>query len=563
MTATVDRRRAILVLALALVISVLYVGGDPAQGADANSNRPSTGIGWAPCYQDISQEVGVPFECGQFRVPLDYDNPRETISLALVRIRATAEPYLGSLFLNPGGPGGSGVEFLLGFGPFAQFIWGSVANQYDIVGFDPRGILNSSPLLCFASLDQALQVFPPIPFPSTLEEVAMFRRGDTRLDQACDKNGTEVLNHMSTANVARDLDQLREAVGDDYLNFVGLSYGSYLGQTYANLFPDRVGAFVIDGVLDPIAWANLDAEVPFSTALRSDVGALDTLQEFIRQCDEAGPTYCAIAPDSEARVNAVLERLRQGPILITDPETGESFPYLYSFAIADILGALYNPFSYAESATFIAFLESQASPASLGAQLQLMREVAGFDRDRGRRSYPNFVEGFPAVACQDTTNPSTHLAWFEAGQEAAAQFGIFGEIWTWASSPCAVWSHFDSDVYKGPFDTGTSKSVLVIGNLYDPATRYQGAVTADGLLAGSALLTVDEPGHTSLGISVCAGAVTGQYLATPGDPVWADADLFCPAGENWFVQAALATDSATGVRAEFRNELMDQIGLRP
>lgn len=562
MPTALNRRWLLLIVALTMIISVVYFGSDQA-GAASEESRRST-IKWRTCHENLAEEMGVVYECDHLDVPLDYDKPEgEQISLSLVRIPATAEPRLGSLFLNPGGPGGSGVEFALFFGPFAQFIWGPVANQYDIVGFDPRGIMRSSPLLCFDSLEEAESIFPPVPFPISRSEISFFKSADQTLNRQCAQNGTEVLNHMSTANVARDLDRLREAVGDDELNYVGLSYGSYLGQTYANLFPEKVGALVIDGILDPVAWANTQADVPFSTALRSDAGAQATWEEFSRQCDDAGPTYCALAPDSMARMEALLERLRDEPIVVTDPGSGATFEYLYSFGVIDLLIGLYNPPAYQEVAGFFAFLESQAATTAevLEGERQRMQDAVGLSG--GRRSYPNFVEGFPGVACEDTRNPRGHNAWWEAGLEATAQFGIFGEPWTWASSPCAVWSHRDRDVYQGPFDTSTNNPVLVIGNLYDPATRYEGALTANGLLEDSALVTVDEPGHTSLGLNACAGFTTGQYLANPADASWVDADIFCASGSNWFVQSGPMIQATGESTADFRASVLDEVAIRP
>lgn len=560
----IRRRRASVVAAFTL-LTALLIGVSNADTASAANHRD---VPWSTCYRDIAAEFadfGVRYECAQVNVPLDHDRPNgPTISLALVRIPATdTANHRGSLFLNPGGPGGSGVNFALFFGPFAPFIWGPVADQYDIVGFDPRGIGRSTALRCFGNVKQSTQVFAPVPFPFVEDEIPFFEAGDNLLDDQCDQRGNKVLEHMSTANVARDLDLLREAVGDDDLNYVGLSYGSFLGQTYANLFPDKVGALVIDGVLDPIAWANLDAEVPFSTALRSDVGAQATMEEFFRQCDGAGPGNCALAPNSADRFAALLETLRAGPILITDPGTGETFPYLYSFAVIDMLLSLYNPSGYADTAAFFAFLEAQADAAALGLAWEAMQQSTGLVNKRGFPNYPNFVEGFPGVACEDTTNPAgAHQLWFEVGKDATAQFGIFGEAWTWASSPCTVWSSVDDDAYKGPFNTATTNPVLVIGNLYDPATRYEGALAANGLLSDSVLLTVDEPGHTSLAISGCAGFFTGLYLS---DPVgYADnvGDFFCPSEGNWFDKVA-GGPGAAGMGVGFRTGLMEDIAFRP
>ena len=551
-------------VAITMMLTML-LATDADAAPDANTPQQ---VKWNTCYRDISAEMAqmglnVTYECTSVNVPLDHDRPNgPAMSLALVRLPASdPDVRRGSVFLNPGGPGGSGVDFALFFGPFAPFVWGPVANQYDIVGFDPRGIARSTPLRCFGTIDQAVQVFPPVPFPFSQDEVALFEAGGTLLDDQCTQRGNKVLEHMSTASAARDLDLLRAAVGDERLNYVGLSYGSYLGQTYANLFPDRVGAFVIDGVLDPNAWANVAGEVPFTVALRSDEGAQETLDEFVRQCDAAGAGNCALAPGAQARLDALLTSLRDEPILITDPETGESFPYLYSFAVVDLLVALYNPFGYAEAAEFFAFLESQADPAALGAARQAMQRSVGLVNKRGFPNYPNFVEGAVGVACEDTNSPKSYEEWFAAGKAATEQFGVFGEAWTWALSPCASWSSADAGVYTGPYDTATSSPPLVIGNLYDPATRYEGAVTANGLLDDSVLVTVDEPGHTSLGLNVCAGLLTGRYLADPVDYAELVGNETCPSEGNWFDKAGGGEPADAGM--QFRTRLMEQMAFRP
>ena len=568
MTSPIQRRHWLaLFTAFALFAALLAYGTPRADAADGDERGNGPSQQWSPCYQDIAADfadLGVKYECTQVNVPLDWDSPNgAAIQLALVRLPATdTENYRGSLFLNPGGPGGSGVNFALFFGPFAQFVWGPVANQYDIVGFDPRGIARSTPLRCFGNERQAVQVFPPFPFPFTEDEIDLFVPGDELFIDQCDKRGNKVLEHMSTANVARDMDHMRELFGNEKLNYVGISYGTFLGQTYANMFPDNVGAFVIDAVLDPIAWSNLGADVPFSTSLRSDVGALDTLDEFLRQCDAAGPGNCALAPNASDRLDALLETLRAGPILIVDPATGQSFPYFYSFAVVDLLVGLYNPAGYAEMAEFAALIESQASPAAIGMQWAEMQEAVGLVNKRGFPNYPNFVEGFPGVACVDTFNPDIgHQGWFDAGKEATGSYGIFGEAWTWASEPCILWEFEDEDIYTGPYDAVTANPVLVIGNLYDPATRYEGAQAARGLLPNSALLSVDEPGHASLGISGCAGFLTGLYLEDPSIAPGLDG-LTCPSEGNWFDKAAAAGGSS-GMSFLFRTDLMDEIAFRP
>jgi hypothetical protein len=182
-----SRRWLSVAIVLAMVAAAL-IGAAAAEPAEA----ASTGnLNWNTCYRDIADEfadLGVSYECTQVNVPLDHDKPNGAkIALSLVRLPASdPDTYRGSLFLNPGGPGGSGVDFALFFGPFAQFVWGPVANQYDIVGLDPRGIGRSTALRCFGNVDQAVQVFPPLPFPVVEEEVPLFVPGDNLLNDHCE-----------------------------------------------------------------------------------------------------------------------------------------------------------------------------------------------------------------------------------------------------------------------------------------------------------------------------------------------------------------------------------------
>ena len=519
-------RRRHLVVAVAMALLLSLVGG--VRPADA---APQAKANWSPCFR-----ASGPFQCATVGVPLDYDQPDAAqISIAMVRLPA-ANPALrqGSLFINPGGPGGSGVDFAV---DAAQFLFTQdVRDRFDIVGFDPRGVIRSTPLRCFGTPRQWGPAFAPVAFPLTDDEVAAWEAGDRYLDAACAQRGGAIIDHMSTANVARDLDRLRQAVGDQKLTYYGVSYGTMLGQTYANMFPHNFRALAIDGVLDPIAWttgAPGEQGLPFSTRLRSDVGARDTLAEFFRLCD-AGGDACPLAggAGAEARFAALADRLRAGPITIQDPSTGESFEYNYSFLIGDTLGAMYSSFGWPDLAEFLAFLESQASASTLGRALaavrgtsalarssdELSRVATGYVTKRGFPAYPNFIESFPAVACADSDNPSSYQAWVDAGAAADATYGYFGRIWTWASAICAEWPGADGDRYTGPFNRGTDNPVLVVGAKWDPATRYQGAVTAHDLLPNSALLTVNSWGHTSLFTSACADAAIAAYLISTTTP---------------------------------------------
>jgi pimeloyl-ACP methyl ester carboxylesterase len=491
-----------------------------SQAADAAAPK----VAWSSCYVQFG-----PFECTTVRVPLDYAHPDgETIAIAITRLPATDPAHrIGSLFLNPGGPGGSGVDLVVGLGQ--QLYTPEVRARFDLVGFDPRGIMRSNGLRCFGTQKQWGLALPPSFFPMTPAEEAQTAEADRTLNHACETRGTRVRDHMSTGNVARDLDVLRDAVGDDKLTYAGFSYGSYLGTTYANLFPDRVRAVVVDGVVDPIAWSTgRDDEaltLPFSTRLHSHDGAQATLDEFFRLCDAAGDR-CAFSGGSAARFAALADRARQAPLKLVFPD-GSTGELRYSDLIGMTLSAMYSSTVWKPFARMLADIERYASPAAVGASMQ------AFTTKYGSSLYPNFVEGSPAVACEDSDNPHGYAAWSRAGAQADAS-SYFGRAWTWGAwSPCAEWKAFDAGRYMGPFNKQTANPVLVVGSRFDPATRYEGAVTVHGLMPNSALLTVNGWGHTSAFMSACADAAVARYLvdiATPpeGTTCSQDLDPFAP-----------------------------------
>jgi pimeloyl-ACP methyl ester carboxylesterase len=491
------------VLACAALLCVCAGAG--AGGATAGPGK----IAWSKCYSQLG-----PFQCGTVQVPLDYDNPNgTTISLAVVRLPASDPAHrIGSLFLNPGGPGGSGVDYTVFAGP--ALYTAEVRAKFDLVGFDPRGTNRSTTFRCFGTDKQWGPYFTPFAFPSTPAEEEIWMQADLYLDSSCSQRGGAMGYHMSTANVARDLDVLREAVGDAKLSYAGVSYGTMLGQTYANMFPNNVRAVIIDGVLDPIAWTTGSGDgstVPFSTRLRSDAGAQATLNEFFRLCD-AGGASCAFAPNSAARFAALGNLIKAHPVPITFPD-GSTGEVNYSILIAMTLGAMYDSSSWESFAAALADLEGQASAATLGVRFQRFWHPDNvYITKRGFPHYTNFIESFPAVACSDSDNPHSYGAWSTAGAAADAAFGYFGRLWTWASSICAAWPTSDADRYVGPWNHNTANPVLIIGNQFDPATRYEGAVIAAGLLPNSRLLTVHGWGHTSLFLSACADAVQTRYL---------------------------------------------------
>ncbi|MGI9235241.1 MAG: alpha/beta hydrolase [Woeseiaceae bacterium] len=518
-------------------------------------------VQWFPCFQEIG-----PFECANYTVPLDYSRTSKYfyvsgdqpgITLAVIRLPATdPENKIGSLFLNPGGPGGSGVNFALNAG---QVLYTpEVRAKFDIVGFDPRGVARSTPLRCLTSFDLLDEFSALRAYPETLHEAFAQLDVERRFRKECDANAGPIIDNMTTADVARDMDILRLAVGDHQLTYAGFSYGSFLGVTYASLFPHNVRALIVDAVLDPIQWTTGKGKtrrLPFSTRLRSDAGAGATLEEFFRLCDLAGAPRCPLAGGAADRYFELLERLKDEPVVLVFQD-GSELVIDNIFLTSVTLSVLYNPFDWFVFASDLAFIELLATSFAPAADFNFL----GRTRDREENPDVMFqtLEAFPGVACSDSNNPRFGLAWIFASAISERNFGIFGPAWTWASSICARWPGSKSSRYKGPFTRNTANPVLVTSTEFDPATRFEGAVKVSELLPNSHLLTVEGWGHTTLFLSNCATQIASDYLVNqslPGSASTCQVDeppFFLSPAEVYPAAAGIATQRSVDPAAKGR-----------
>jgi len=280
------------------------------------------------------------------------------------------------------------------------------------------------------------------------------------------------------------------------------------------MFPGRVGRLVIDGVLDPVAWTTGVGDeaqtIPFSTRLHSDAGAWATLQEFFRLCD-AGAERCPFSGGAQERFAALADDLLAAPKVVPFPDGSEGM-LDYSTLVDITRGYLTFSPDWPELAQLLTDFET--APSSKRVRVAL-RRYSGPARWVSHRSFPryfNFPEGGNAVLCSDSDNPNSYDAWFDAGIAADARAPYFGRAWTWVSSICADWPFADSDRYVGPWDHPTANPVLVVGNQFDPATRYENAQTVAATLPGARLLTLHAWGHTSGSLSSCADDAIARYL---------------------------------------------------
>jgi len=515
--------------AAAFVTAAAAIGPAPARAGEPPP-PPVPDLTWLPCGEEFPPSA----ECAVAEVPLDHDRPHGAkTSVALARV-AASDPAdkIGTVFVNPGGPGGSGVD-LIRFG-FGDFLAERLQGRFDVVGFDPRGIARSEKLQCFETNEERDAFFAELPvFPfERAQERPYFRRYNA-FTRDCVGSHQRIRAHMSTADVARDIDLLRQAVGDERLTYLGISYGSFLGTTYAVLFPDKVRALVIDGVLDPIQWTSGLQIVADRVATREE------FDEFLRLCDEAGADLCPLSgPEgASARFDALADAVRSAPLEFPDGTI-----YSYDFLVADATGAMYAPEVWGGpdgAGAFFGLLadfalgDGLAGSRALGAREAIAAFLHG---DARADDYDNFLEGFFGNHCADVEYPRTLRA-FQAVADFAAAGSIFGPYWWWNTAvSCAEWPTAP-DRFTGPWETRTSAPVLVVGNFFDGVTSYDAAVSTSRLLENSRLLSYAGWGHAALGRSACATDYMVSYLFDGSLP---PEGTVCPANPNPFLPSELS-----------------------
>ena len=513
------RRHVPVAICAAALAGAILPASAPAQASPTAAPAarqvaaPVPKLDWRSCGAELER-----FLCATAQVPTDYDRPHGAKTrIALTKLPASGDPdqRLGTLFTNPGGPGGSGVDFVQ---DGAALIYApEVLARYDVLGFDPRGVARSDPATCFPTAEEELTFLlrePPYPLPGPQEP--RFIRDTVELAARCQTMSPRRLSTASTANVARDMDLLRQAVGDERLAYAGYSYGTYLGATYARLFPDRVGRFVLDGTLDPVAYSgtgrgNAAPTTPLGIRLRQGIGATETFAEFARLCREAGPQRCSLAAlgDPAVVVPATFDRLAREPLEIPLPD-GTTAVITQQVAVVMTFLDLYSPAGWPALADVLAaFAAPVPSPARVAAAVAQTRSPLGA-RMRGE-DYPSIGGGMASVCVDTAASGRVHEypALIDAHDAEAPYFGRFRG---WVGLPCEFWRLRDPDAFHGPWQQRTKAPVLVIGTRFDPATPYRQSRPYADLFPDGRLLTLDGWGHTAIGKSVCVDAAIARYL---------------------------------------------------
>ncbi|MCN9241761.1 alpha/beta hydrolase [Streptomyces sp. RY43-2] len=491
-------------LATALLASACSSGSSKtAQGevlAPLPRSTPST---LAPYYaQKLTwRACGVPgFECTTMKAPRDYAKPASgDVRLAVARKKATGRGKpLGSLLVNPGGPGGSAVAYLqqyAGVGYPAE-----IRAHYDMVAVDPRGVARSEPVRCLTGRQMDAYTQTDVT-PDDDKEKKQLVDAFKQFARSCGEHTPDLLRHVSTVEAARDMDILRAVLGDQRLNYVGASYGTFLGATYAGLFPDRVGRLVLDGAMDPALSArrtNEQQTAGFETAFQAF--AKDCVHR--ADCPLGGP---GTSPAKAGRnLKAFFKKLDASPIPAGDADgrkLGEAL------ATTGVIAAMYDQEAWPQLREAL----TSAMRKNDGAGLLVLSD-SYYQRDADGR-YTNLMFANAAVSCLDLPSAFSTPEEVERALPAFEKASpVFGEGLAWASLNCAYWP-VRTTGQPHRIEAKGAAPILVVGTTRDPATPYPWARSLASQLSSARLLTYDGDGHTAYGRgSRCIDTSIDAYL---------------------------------------------------
>ncbi|MER5746113.1 alpha/beta hydrolase [Streptomyces sp. NPDC002225] len=458
--------------------------GSPRLPASLTAQRPD----WKRCGARAGESApGSEWRCATVRVPLDYAKPDgDTLGIALIRKQATdRDRRLGSMLFNFGGPGGSGVSTL----PRAAGSYANLNTRYDLVGFDPRGVAGSEGVRCRTDQEQEADNRNVDMTPDTPAEEAAFMRYGADFGAGCARRSGKVLPYVGTSNAARDMDLVREVLGDRKLTYFGISYGTELGGTYAHLFPAHVGRTVLDAVVDPTADA-------IGHARNQATGFQRALDNYLKDSGQD-------PAEGTRRIARLLDRLDRKPL-----PTGSGRELNQSLAVIGIVTPLYSRSSWP---VLTQALDEAEKNGTGDALLRLADSYNGRD---ARGHYGTQSHAQRAVSCADSKLRPTADEARALLPEFRKLSPAFGPFLAWDTAGwCAKWPVAGEHEHPETSAPGAGP-VLVVGNTGDPATPYEGARRmADSLGKGvGVLLTNKGEGHGAYGQNSCVTSAVDAYF---------------------------------------------------
>ncbi len=509
-----------LLAALALLVAGCTSGGGTDEGATTSASAAPTEptaepIEWTDCDELLQpllagrpgSERGLSFECGQVTVPISYDEPGgERLPLRLVRaVHPAQTERIGSLMINPGGPGASGLDAALGL---ALTLPEDVLRRFDLVGFDPRGVASSSPVMCIPDRLKD-RIVAAEPQPTSTEQLDDAFALAEEVAEGCAERyeSPAALGAFNTVDTARDMDLLREALDEEQLTYLGYSYGTTLGSTYAELFPERVRAFVLDAAVDPDGDLRTAAE---ATAAGLEAG----FDAFAQNCASliAG---CPLGPDPRIFLDELMLQASQSPI--PSAEEGSTRLATTGVVLTAVQAALYDTRTWPQ-------LSQSLAAARAGDAAGLFSLADSYSGRLEDGTYSNQLDANVAVTCADTDERIESDEVRALAVEWDAKYPLFGAGAAAGLYTCTPWEADRTPLPER--DAEGSAPILVVGNAGDPVTPLPGAVDLAEDLTDGVLLTWQGQGHTSYPKTPCVTDAVNAYLIDLVVPL---DGLTCPA----------------------------------
>ena len=464
------------------------------------------GITWGKCapgtfdsYRGVDSSDPSEYQCAFLKAPLDWDNPDgDQISLALA-IHRSGKKDAPALFVNPGGPGGAVVSALPYYA--GQGIGEAVVNAYDIVALDPRGVGDSTPVFCMTDAEKdkynAGSETEGTDADSPQSAIAEVQEDSREFAQGCRDHSGAIFEHIDTVSAARDFDMVRSILGQDKLNLLGYSYGTFLGATYAGLYPAQVGRFVLDGALDP----SLSVDEVSSMQMR---GLDASLQQWITDC--ATQASCPMGRTKDegiANVRSFLESLEASPLPTNDPNR----PLTEGLAVTAMIGAMYNTQWWPE-------LTNAYSDATRRSDGTAMLEIADLMNSRNPDGTyaDNSTDAINAINNLDYKPAGTDAEWIARADALKSELSILDRYVGYPSAGLSAWPTEHAE--RAPIHATGAAPILVIGTTHDPATPYPMAEALASQLDSGVLITVEGWNHTAYrrGANQCVVRAVEDYL---------------------------------------------------
>ncbi len=508
-------RRAVAVIAGLAAASIALSGclysmiPEQAEPKPSTTNAPDTeGVAddLLPFYgQTLTwSECGTGFDCTDVTAPLDWENPGAgEITLSVVRHQATGTAQ-GSLLTNPGGPGASGVELIRDSLDFA--VGAALIDNYDVIGFDPRGVGESTAVTCFdaAGMDDYLYSIPAGKRGSAEWEAELLD-AHKEFAEACEANSAGILPYVTTINAARDMDLIRAVLGDTQLNYLGYSYGTFLGATYADLYPEKAGRLVLDGAIDP-AVSGLDVGATQALGFES------ALRAYMQDCLDSGECpFTGTVDEAMADLGALLASVDAAPL-----ENGDGRMLGADSLMTGIIAALYS----ADSWQYL----TQALDEALQGDPTTAFFLADFYNGRENGIYlDNSSEAFRAYNCMDYPVEDDPAAEAATDEKIADGAPTIAPYWNGPDS-CSVWPYPPTGT-RGEINAEGAGPILVVGTTNDPATPYEWSESLAQQLEEGVLITRVGEGHTGYNKgNTCVDSAVEAFLL---DDVVPESDVRC------------------------------------